>query len=79
MVAMDAIAEVIAEGLQKPPPEVWPTDNIRMHCLKGPRHLNTFSLMIDRYQKQAGENHLKLALYRVAMAITQLVDSEPRS
>ena len=77
-VAANSVDEIIAEGLKKHLAEGWRTENIRMHCLKAQRHLSTFMLMLDKYQRQDGEDHLKLALTRTAMALTQLVDAEKR-
>lgn len=67
----DAIREVIHEGAKKPRPCEWWEESQDMHIQKAARHLMTYQLMRDGHQQHNGENHLKLALTRVAMAMAQ--------
>lgn len=76
-IAKEAIREVIREGAKKPRPCHWVNEDQNMHIQKSARHLLTYQLMRDGHQTPNGENHLKLALTRAAMAlaIDRLQDS----
>ena len=71
-IAADAVDQMIQEGLKKNVAERWRQEDLRMHVLKAQRHLATFLLMLDGHSKPDGENHLRNAICRSAMALTIL-------
>jgi len=74
LLAHRTIAEVIQTGLQKHKKEVWRTEPINNHLDKAARHILTYKLILEGNSPPDGENHLKNALTRLAMALTQEVD-----
>lgn len=70
-IAAQTVREVMAEGLKKHVAGAWEDEDPRMHCQKAIRHLTTFLLMLDGHQEPDGENHLKLAITRAALALAQ--------
>ena len=69
-VAMEAITEMIEEGAKTHAGESWRDEDVRMHTLKAIRHLTTFLLILDGHYPPDGENHLRNALCRTAMSLT---------
>ena len=66
-----AVNEMIEEGLKKHEAEGWRQEDRRMHALKALRHLATYLLILDSHVPPDGENHLKNAICRTAMALTR--------
>ena len=75
-VAAFTVREMIEEGAKTHPASSWRTEDIRMHVLKAQRHLATFLLMLDGHQAPDGENHLRNALCRTAMSLTNYLDQK---
>lgn len=73
-IAINAITKTLKEGAKKPRPCHWLDESQDMHLDKGTRHVSTFRLIRNGHQESNGENHLELALTRIAMAIAQECD-----
>ncbi|HZZ81623.1 MAG TPA: hypothetical protein VFE62_24185 [Gemmataceae bacterium] len=69
-IAAETVNQVIAEGLATHPFGRWRNEDIRMHVLKAQRHLATFLLILDGHSPPDGELHLRNALTRTTMALT---------
>ena len=71
-IAYDTVDELLKIGLaQGHQAEKWrdePQDNHLDKCI---RHIMTFKLMRDGNQKPDGENHLRNAICRLSLALTQ--------
>ncbi len=73
-IAWHAVDEMIMEGLKKHDPDAWRTEPQDNHLDKAVRHIMTYKLIRDGNQKPDGEMHLRNALCRLAMALTQTID-----
>ncbi len=62
------VTEVLVEGAKTHGGEDWRAEPTDKHLDKGLRHVLTWRLMRDGHQKPDGEDHLKNALTRLAMA-----------
>lgn len=70
--AASTVHKVLQAGAKKPRPCHWKDEDVEMHLNKAIRHICTHRLMRDGHQEPNGENHLELALTRVAMALYQM-------
>ena len=74
--AWEAVDDMIAEGLKKHRAEGWREEPMDNHLDKAIRHICTHKLIRDGNAKPDGEMHLRNALCRLAMALTQVIDAE---
>lgn len=69
--AVQAIVEMMSLGAAKHASESWFTEPQDNHLDKAVRHIMTFKLIRDGNSPPDGEMHLKNAITRLAMALTQ--------
>ena len=68
---LQAVGDVMAQGRKKHAPYSWAMEPENEHLFKAVRHLQTYLLQRDGYHMPDGEDHLKLALTRVALALAK--------
>lgn len=75
MAALDAIDEVMAVGSAKEGRnDKWRDHSPIFHTMKAIRHATTHTMILSGIVKPDGENHLKLAVTRLAMALAVTQD-----
>jgi len=79
--ATAAIRETMTVPGRKHPPFSYLEEPESEHVFKAMRHLTTHLIQRDGYQAKDGEDHLALALTRVAMALAkrEQLKGEPRT
>lgn len=66
-----AVHEMMLEGLKKHSAESWRTEPFNNHALKSARHATTAALIREKLSPDDGENHIRNAICRGAMALAQ--------
>lgn len=69
-IAYVTVDKVMQIGTTKTDRPDWSEESQDYHLDRAVRHVMTYKLMRDNNQKTDGENHLELALTRLAMALT---------